>query len=349
MVPVNNLELAIAAIVVVAGVTIGILWLRARRAKPAAAPMEQGAATRAPGVGVSGSLLKTRQHFLSRLQAVLSGSDGSERKLEAMEEVLLSADVGVKATRLLLEGLRGRLRQSDSEEAILAALREQMRSVLASPPADAIVDKPHVILVAGVNGVGKTTTIAKLASRYVAAGQTVLLVAADTFRAAAAEQLQTWADRLGVDCVKQQAGSDPSAVAFDGLAAALARGIDVVIVDTAGRLHVKQHLVEELKKILRTIKRQVISAPHEVLLVIDATTGQNALGQARVFQEALTLTGIILTKLDGTAKGGSVFAIKSELGVPIRYVGTGERAQDLALFDAQEFVDALLENPGERS
>ncbi|MBI3784905.1 MAG: signal recognition particle-docking protein FtsY [Deltaproteobacteria bacterium] len=347
MVPVSNFELVIAAVVAL-GVVVLIVLLRQRRRKSEQSSGEIGRddkpATpvdrRRPGL--RGGLLKTRQQFLSRLQDVLSGSADSERKLAELEEVLLAADVGVKTTQRLLEGLRARIRELDSGEALRDALKQQMRNVLESEPAGEPRERPHVILVAGVNGVGKTTTIAKLAMRYVAAGKKVLLIAADTFRAAAAEQLQTWAERIGADCVKQQSGSDPSAVAFDGMAAGLAREADVIIVDTAGRLHVKQHLVEELRKIARTIKRQMSSAPHEILLVIDATTGQNALGQARVFQEALTLTGIILTKLDGTAKGGAAFAIRNELGVPIRYIGTGERAEDLEPFQASEFVEALF-------
>jgi fused signal recognition particle receptor len=203
--------------------------------------------------------------------------------------------------------------------------------------------RPLVILVAGVNGVGKTTSIGKLAYRYVADGRKVLLVAADTFRAAAGEQLQLWATRVGADCVRHPGGTDPSAVVFDGINAGIARGVDVVIIDTAGRLHVKANLIEELKKVIRIIARQQPGAPHEVYLVIDATTGQNALNQATVFQQALCLTGIILTKLDGTAKGGAVLSISSSLGVPIRYVGYGEGVEQFAPFDAADFVDALLE------
>ena len=205
------------------------------------------------------------------------------------------------------------------------------------PPA-----KPEVILVVGVNGVGKTTTIGKLAHRFRQSGRSVLLVAADTFRAAAIEQLGLWAERVGADFVKHQHGADPSAVTYDGVQAAVARGADVVIIDTAGRLHVKANLMDEVKKIARTTTRLVPSAPHEILLVIDATTGQNALTQARVFHEALGVTGVVLTKLDGTAKGGVALAIRSDLDLPIRYVGLGERPEDLAPFDADAFTTALF-------
>jgi fused signal recognition particle receptor len=200
-------------------------------------------------------------------------------------------------------------------------------------------------MVVGVNGVGKTTSIGKLAARSVAEGNRALLVAADTFRAAAIEQLGVWADRTGTELVRQRQGSDPAAVVFDGMRAALGRNADVVIVDTAGRLHTKSNLMEELKKVRRVIAREIPGAPHETLLVVDATTGQNGLAQARAFVDALQVTGIVLTKLDGTAKGGIVIAIAAELGIPIRYVGVGERVDDLREFDAQQFVDALLAGP----
>jgi fused signal recognition particle receptor len=199
--------------------------------------------------------------------------------------------------------------------------------------------------VVGVNGVGKTTTIGKLAHRYQQAGKAVLLVAADTFRAAATEQLSLWAERVGVDIVKHQQGADPSAVTFDGMKAGIARAVDVIIIDTAGRLHVKEHLMQEVQKITRTIGRQLPGAPHEVLLVIDATTGQNALNQARVFHEAVQVTGVVLAKLDGTAKGGIALAIRAEVGLPIRYVGLGEGMNALAPFDPGAFVAALFDEP----
>jgi fused signal recognition particle receptor len=225
---------------------------------------------------------------------------------------------------------------------VRAAVRSAVRDLLAAPPDDAAPPKPEVIVVVGVNGVGKTTTIGKLAHHFRQQGKQVLLVAADTFRAAAIEQLGQWATRIGADLVKHQHGADPSAVTFDGVQAAVARGVDVVIIDTAGRLHVKEHLMEEVKKIARTTGKLLPGAPHQVLLVIDATSGQNALVQARIFNEALGITGVVLTKLDGTAKGGVALAIRSELGLPIRYVGLGEQADDLAPFDAEAFAAALF-------
>jgi fused signal recognition particle receptor len=260
--------------------------------------------------------------------------------------VLLGSDVGVRATHSLLERLRGRLPQIDSRSALKAALRDSVRDILTLDAGDtgpAAEGKPRVVLVVGVNGVGKTTTIGKLAHRERVAGRKVLVVAGDTFRAAAGEQLAVWASRVGAEIVRHQEGGDPSAVAHDGVVAARARGIDVVFIDTAGRLHVKAHLMKELEKMARTLGRQVEGAPHEVLLVIDATTGQNALVQARVFHEAIPLTGVILTKLDGTAKGGIALAIRQELGLPIRYVGLGEKAEDLVPFDADQFVAALFD------
>jgi fused signal recognition particle receptor len=296
------------------------------------------------------SLTKTRQGFMARLQGAFAAGKDADGRLADLEEMLLTADVGVKATQALLAKLRPRLRDLTDANALRYALRDDMRAVLAdeSPlPAGTERDgvegiKPYIILVAGVNGVGKTTTIGKLAYRYRQQGKKVLLVAADTFRAAAIEQLEYWAKRVAADCVRHQSGADPSAVVFDGLQAAVARGVDVVIVDTAGRLHVKTNLIEELKKVVRIIGRQIAGAPHEVLLVVDATTGQNALNQARVFQQALSLTGIVLAKIDGTAKGGAAFAVRAELGLPIRWLGLGEKAEDLQRFDPDAFVDALL-------
>jgi fused signal recognition particle receptor len=229
-------------------------------------------------------------------------------------------------------------------------VRSAVRDLLAAPEEPPPRVRPEVIVVVGVNGVGKTTTIGKLAYRYRQAGRKVLLIAADTFRAAAIEQLDKWADRVGADLVKHQHGADPSAVVYDGMQAAVARGVDVVIVDTAGRLHVKSNLMEEVKKIARTTARLVDGAPQQVLLVIDATTGQNALQQARVFHETLGVTGVVLTKLDGTAKGGVALAIRQEIGLPIRYVGLGERPEDLAAFDADAFAAALFtEEEGENA
>jgi fused signal recognition particle receptor len=339
-------EIIAAAVAVLAAVTVVVvLLLRGRRAAtdvgaPQAAPALAPEAP--PAATLRASLTKTRQGFLARLQSVWGAGKDAEVRLAELEEVLITADVGVKATQALLAKLRPRATELVDGDAWRTALRDEMRAVLGDNEGIGTEVKPHVVLVAGVNGVGKTTTIGKLAHHYRQAGKKVLLVAADTFRAAASEQLELWAQRVDAECVHHQAGSDPAAVAHDGIAAAVARAVDVVIVDTAGRLHVKQHLIEELKKIVRIIGRQLDGAPHEVLLVIDATTGQNAINQARVFQEALSLTGIVLTKLDGTAKGGAVFAIRAELGVPIRWVGLGEKAGDLQPFDPDAFVDALL-------
>jgi fused signal recognition particle receptor len=341
-------EIMAAVVAVAVGVVVALgLMLRRRRAATGVAAQPAAPAPQVPSVTtLREGLTKARQGFLARLQSAWGAGKDLEARLAELEEILITADIGVKATHLLLAKLGARAKELGDNDALRGALREEMRAVLDDASAvglgEGIRATPHVILVAGVNGVGKTTTIGKLAHHWREAGKKVLLVAADTFRAAAAEQLELWAQRVGAECVRHQAGSDPAAVAHDGIAAAVARGTDVVIVDTAGRLHVKQHLIEELKKIVRIIGRQLDGAPHEVLLVIDATTGQNAINQARVFQEALSLTGIVLTKLDGTAKGGAVFAIRAELGVPIRWVGLGEKAGDLQPFDPHAFVDALL-------
>ncbi len=342
----------IGAAVIVAAATLTVLLIRRRRRAAVAGTAASRVApetAEAPPMAPSGSLGRlreslgqTREGLLARLRNAWGGGKDAYARLEAIEEVLLGADIGVKATQALLAKLRLRPDALADADSVRAALRDEMRLILTDEAEVELRLEPCVILVVGVNGVGKTTTIGKLAYRYRQLGKKVLVVAADTFRAAAAEQLALWAERVGVDCVRHQSGADPSAVAFDGMNAAVARGVDVVIVDTAGRLHVKAHLIEELKKIARVIGRQVAGAPHEVWLVIDATTGQNAINQARVFQEALSLTGLILTKLDGTAKGGAVLAIRAELGVPIRYIGLGETPADLIPFDAGAFVDALL-------
>jgi len=338
-----------AVALVTATMTVGAgLWLfRRRRAvrhvtMPVPAPAPAPATALSAGAVLRVSLASTRRGLVERLQGAWTGGRDVDARLAALEEVLLTADVGVKATQELLAMLRPRARNLADAAALRAALRDDMVAILTSARRESASAQPHVVLVAGVNGVGKTTTIGKLARFYARSGKTVLLVAADTFRAAAAEQLGRWAERVGVSCVRHQAGADPSAVAFDGLKAGIARGVDVVIIDTAGRLHVKTHLIEELKKIVRVVARQVEGAPHEALLVIDATTGQNAITQARVFSEAVRLTGVVLTKLDGTAKGGVVLAIRSELGIPIEYIGFGEGVDHLAPFDAASFVDALL-------
>jgi fused signal recognition particle receptor len=262
---------------------------------------------------------------------------------------LITADVGVKATEKLMDALR-RQSPNGSEDVgqemaarLQAAMVDMLQESARAPKTAPLSVKPWVMLFLGVNGVGKTTTIGKLAAQYRAAGKKTLLVAGDTFRAAAVEQLNIWGQRVGVDVIKHKAGSDPSAVVFDGIQAAKSRGVDVLLIDTAGRLHTKVHLIEELKKIRRVIAREQPGAPHETLLVLDATTGQNGLQQARVFKEATDITGIVLTKLDGTAKGGVIIGIQEELGVPVKYIGVGEEVEDLQPFDPAGFVKALFE------
>jgi len=293
-------------------------------------------------------LAKSRQGWGQRLEGLFTERSWNEATLAELEEILLAADVGVKATQRLADAanlyVRGQSAQelfSFLEREIVHILNETREKSTPAPPI--LSQSPWVILFLGVNGVGKTTTIGKLAAQYRGMGKKVLLVAGDTFRAAAVEQLEVWGKRAGAEVIKQQAGTDPSAVVFDGLRAARQRGADVVMIDTAGRLHTKVHLVEELKKIGRVIAREQPGAPHETLLVMDATTGQNGLQQARVFKEAMEITGIVLTKLDGTAKGGVVIGIQEELGIPVKYIGVGEDVEDLQPFDPARFVEALFE------
>jgi fused signal recognition particle receptor len=294
-------------------------------------------------------LTKSRETWVQKIGTIFQNRQWDEQSLDAMEESLITADVGVKATQKLIEALRrqspngsedvGQEMAARLQAAMIGMLEGSTRAAKTAP----LSVKPWVILFLGVNGVGKTTTIGKLAAQYRAAGKKTLLVAGDTFRAAAVEQLDIWGQRVGVDVIKHKAGSDPSAVVFDGIQAAKSRGIDILLIDTAGRLHTKVHLIEELKKIRRVIAREQPGAPHETLLVLDATTGQNGLQQARVFKEATDITGIVLTKLDGTAKGGVIVGIQEELGVPVKYIGIGEEVEDLQPFDAAGFVKALFE------
>jgi fused signal recognition particle receptor len=337
-------EILVAALAAVGLMGAGALVWAYRRWRR---PSHEGGAPAAAGVqpaNLASALGKTRSGLLDRLRS-LAGREQPDARLAELEEALLAADVGIKATERLIARLRSAGSSKETTEEFRQRLSAEMVAVLEEPAPPPEDGKPHVVVVVGVNGVGKTTTIGKLAHRYRASGKKVLLVAADTFRAAAADQLATWAERTGSDFVRHQDGADPSAVAHDGMAAGISRGVDVVIVDTAGRLHVKKQLIEELRKLVRVIGRVHPGAPHEVLLVLDAGTGQNALAQARVFQEAVAITGIVLTKVDGTAKGGVVFAIRSELGVPVRYLGLGEGLDDLRPFDAREFVAALLAEP----
>jgi fused signal recognition particle receptor len=293
-------------------------------------------------------LSKSRESLLQNIGSIFQNRRWGEDALDAMEESLIAADVGVRATAKIMEALRqqspdGSDDLADEMSARLQSIMTDMfRGSAPAPVGASLAAKPWVIIFLGVNGVGKTTTIGKLAAQYRSAGKKVLLVAADTFRAAAIEQLDIWGQRVGVDVVKHRPGADPSAVVFDGMQAAKSRDTDVLLIDTAGRLHTKVHLIEELKKIRRVISRESPSAPHETLLVLDATTGQNGLQQARVFKEATEISGIVLTKLDGTAKGGVIIGIQEELGVPVKYIGVGEDVEDLQPFEPADFVRALL-------
>ena len=294
-------------------------------------------------------LTKSRENWAQKMGALFQNRSWDEDSLQAMEENLIAGDVGVKATQKLMDLLRSQSRRDaeDAGQEISSRLKEALMQILqpatATPRRSPLSVRPWVVVFLGVNGVGKTTTIGKLAAQYRSAGKKVLLVAADTFRAAAIEQLDAWGDKAGVEVVKHRAGSDPSAVVYDGMQAAKSRGVDALLIDTAGRLHTKLHLIEELKKIRRVISRELSDAPHETLLVLDATTGQNGLQQARVFKEATNITGIVLTKLDGTAKGGVIVSIQEELGVPVQYIGMGEDVADLQPFDAAQFVQALFD------
>ena len=288
-------------------------------------------------------LSKTRRNFSDGFEKAFAGKKKiDEDALEELEELLITSDIGVQTTMALMERIANTKVASAGE--VKQILKEEILSILntPSPVQETKKSTPHVILVVGVNGVGKTTTIGKIAASLKASGKKVLIAAADTFRAAAVEQLMIWAQRADAEFVKHKENADPAAVAFDAVAAAKARGCDIVLIDTAGRLHTKVNLMEELKKIKRTVAKQIQGAPHEILLVLDATTGQNALSQAKLFNEALAVTGLALTKLDGTAKGGIVIAICSSLNIPLHYIGIGEKVEDLRPFDAEQFIDALF-------
>jgi fused signal recognition particle receptor len=278
---------------------------------------------------------------------LLPGGRIDEGVLDELEMRLIGADVGIETTEKILGGLRGKVARKElgNLDALLAALRQSLLDIVGPVSRPLVVDeskRPYVILVVGVNGSGKTTTIGKLARRLGAEGRKVVLAAGDTFRAAAIEQLQVWGDRNGVPVIAQVAGADPAAVIYDAMQSARARGADVLIADTAGRLHTQSNLMDELRKVKRVLGRLDESAPHEVLLVLDAGQGQNALTQAQQFNQAMGVTGLVVTKLDGTAKGGIVLAIADRLGLPLRYVGVGEQAEDFGVFDAEAFVDAVL-------
>jgi fused signal recognition particle receptor len=296
---------------------------------------------------VSG-LARTREGIASTMRSAFAAQVVDEATLDELEASLLAADLGPALTEEVVGGVRKKARTEAIDGAGLrATLREALRVALGDgAPPDIPHVAPRVVFVVGVNGGGKTTTIGKLAARERAASRKVVVVAADTFRAAAIDQLERWAERAGVEVVRHREGSDPSAVVFDALRAAKARGVDVVLVDTAGRLHTKAPLMAELEKMARIAGREIPGAPHEVLLVIDATTGQNGLAQAREFTKAAVVTGVVLTKLDGTAKGGVALAIRRQLGVPIRFVGVGEGIDDLLDFDAEGYLDGLLGGEG---
>ena len=296
---------------------------------------------------IAEGLKKTRDSMMGKVDALLNSfTKIDEDFFDELEESLIMADVGAVTSARICENLRKKVKEEGLSDpaAVKGALKEIIAQMLAGDEALNLSTKPSIILVIGVNGVGKTTTIGKLAHNLHEDGKKVLLAAADTFRAAAIDQLQIWADRAGVDLVKHGEGSDPAAVVFDAINAGKARGCDVVICDTAGRLHNKKNLMDELSKIARVIDREAPGSAKEVLLVLDATTGQNALNQAKLFQEAAGLTGIILTKLDGTARGGVVIGIKEELNIPIKYIGVGEQIDDLRPFGSKEFVEALFED-----
>ncbi|MBI5407807.1 MAG: signal recognition particle-docking protein FtsY [Nitrospirae bacterium] len=291
-------------------------------------------------------LARTRKTLIENTEALFRGRAVDESSLEELEEILIMADVGPQAAASITTSLREKVKQGKliNFRDLKAALKEEIKKMLKGGAKIICAgEKPYVILTVGVNGVGKTTTIGKLARRFTDQGFSVTLAAADTFRAAAIEQLEIWAHRAGSQIVKHRSGADPAAVAFDAVSSARAKNVDVVIIDTAGRLHTKTNLMEELKKIKRAVGKEAASAPHEVLLVVDATSGQNAINQAKIFNDAVGVTGIALTKLDGTAKGGIILAINKELNIPVKLIGVGEAVEDLQDFDPSEFVEALFD------
>jgi fused signal recognition particle receptor len=301
-------------------------------------------------------LSKTRDTLKDKLTFAAKGkTEVDDEFLEELENILVAADVGVETTLDIVEAVTERSKSETyrSEEELNSMVMDEIRKLLTESGHDYPVDfdeplpaKPWVIMIVGVNGAGKTTSVAKLAYNYEKAGKRVVIAAADTFRAAAYEQLRIWADRAGVPIIGQGQGADPASVVFDSVSSAVSRGSDVVLVDTAGRLHNKSHLMEELAKIMRVAKKKVPEAPHEVLLVLDGTTGQNAVLQAREFTKFVNVTGLVITKLDGTSKGGIVLSISRELNVPVKYIGVGEKIDDLQMFDRGSFVEALLEKEG---
>jgi fused signal recognition particle receptor len=300
-------------------------------------------------------LQKTREGFFSKITKAIAGKSTVDTEvLDNLEDALVSADVGIETTVKIIEQIEKRVAKDKylNTSELNKILKEEIQAILVAAPQDTNYEnyelpkghKPHVILVVGVNGVGKTTTIGKLAHNFSKAGKSVLLGAADTFRAAAVDQLTIWSERTGVDIVKKEMGSDPASVAFDTVKSGVAKNVDVIIIDTAGRLHNKLHLMDELTKIKRVIEKVIPDAPHEVMLVLDGSTGQNALEQAKHFTAATDVTALTITKLDGTAKGGVVLAIASQFKIPVKFIGVGEKAEDLLVFDKQLFVDGLFNN-----
>lgn len=292
---------------------------------------------------IKNGLSKTRNAILGEIQGIIGTGKVTDELLEQLEEHLIKADVGVEAAFTLTDALREHaLGKSLTQRQIMDILRDEAGRLLSDPPAMVWQNKPHVILIIGVNGAGKTTTIGKLAHHFAAQGKKVMLAAGDTFRAAAIEQLQVWAERSNAEFVRHQEGSDPAAVAYDACEAAQARGCDVLLIDTAGRLHNKDHLMEELRKLVRVIRKHNPDYPHDLWLVIDGNTGQNTINQTKIFHESFPLTGLVVTKLDGTARGGSVLSIANNLNIPIRWVGMGEKIEELAPFDKMEYIDGLF-------
>lgn len=295
---------------------------------------------------VKAGLEKTKNNFVKKVETIVIGyAEIDDDFLDDLEATMLVGDLGPKTTAYLMKEIRRGVTEGiiNNTGEVMPFMEERITEMLGAQEEVLELHKPEVILVVGVNGVGKTTTIAKLAHYYAEQGKKVIIAAGDTFRAAASEQLSIWADRVGVSIVKHKEGADPAAVVFDACASAVAKEADLVIVDTAGRLHTKVNLMEELKKIGRVADKQIPGAPHQTLLILDGTTGQNAVSQAKLFGEAVPVTGIVVTKLDGTAKGGVVISIKEELGVPVRWIGVGEQMDDLRPFNAKEFANALFD------
>ena len=290
-------------------------------------------------------LSKTREILTTDIDDLFSGNRKlDDDLLEELEELLITSDIGVSTAMDIMDKITKKSSEIKDAHGLKQVLKNEIADIMGhvTPTAQTASEKPHVVMVVGVNGVGKTTTIGKLAARQTSQGRKVLISAADTFRAAAVEQLTIWAERAQADIVKHKDNADPSAVVFDSIEAALSRNVDIVYIDTAGRLHTKINLMEEIKKIKRTIAKKLPQAPHEILLVLDATTGQNAISQATLFNEALDITGLVLTKLDGTAKGGIAVSICSTLNIPLKYIGVGEQIDDLQVFDPNAFVEALF-------